>query len=45
MFLALVTALVGSPGAGLLLLIIGGAEHVARHSIEGFLEEKQGSAF
>jgi hypothetical protein len=37
-FIAFLCAVVGSPGSGLLVLILAGAAHVARVGIEGFLE-------
>jgi hypothetical protein len=40
LFLAFVVAVVGSPGAGLLLLILGSATHVARVGVEDLARER-----
>lgn len=41
MFLALVCALAGSAGSGLILLVLGACAHVCRVGFEGALEEQR----
>jgi hypothetical protein len=41
MFLAFVTAVLGSPGSGFFLLIIGACAHVVRAALQEFIADRQ----
>jgi hypothetical protein len=41
LFLAFITAIMGSGGGGLLLLVLGGAAHVGRVGLEDFVERRR----